>query len=141
MDIQDLGNGRFGCTDPSGNEVHWDTVYRSPKLRVWYAEGTVRPAPLLPAVTVRGVVVLRHVDATDDNGRPVLRQQADMMLYTDNKTAVVAAKLFGASARRMAEQYVGQLERFFSMLAAFLQQHPEKLEVLLGEATGTSKRE
>lgn len=131
MDIQDLGNGRFGCYDPSGNEVHWDTAYRSPDLRIWYAEGNVRPAPMLPSVTVRAVIVLRHIDAVDETGKPVLRHQADMMLYTDNKTAALATKLMGSSAPRMAEQYVGQLERFFSALSVYLQQHPDKCESLL----------
>src|SRR4051812_3998246 len=78
MDISDRGNGRFSWTDRQGSEVHWDTIYASPRVRVWYAEGRVRPAMLLPLVSFRAVLVLHHVEGHDAAGQPVLRQQADL---------------------------------------------------------------
>src|SRR5437879_5385144 len=38
MMIDDRGNGRFGCKDKDGSDVHWDTVVSGPEKRVWYAE-------------------------------------------------------------------------------------------------------
>src|SRR5262249_52187621 len=60
VDIADRGNGRFAWTDEMGSDVHWDTVYRSNRLRVFYAEGKVKPAKLLPLVPVQVVVILHY---------------------------------------------------------------------------------
>ena len=132
MEITDRGNGRFGWTDGEGSEIHWDTVFESPLCRVWFAEGNVRPAPLLPAVAVRAVVVLRHAQGHDKAGAPVIHQQADLYVQTDSKTAILVTKLLGASAPRLAEQCVAQLEMFFSALVWYLDQHPEWAGTLLG---------
>jgi hypothetical protein len=132
MEITDQGNGRFGWTDGEGSEVHWDTVYQNSLVRVWYAEGSVRPAPLLPAVTVRAVVVLRHADGVDGAGAALIQHQADLYLQTDSRTAVLVTRLLGTSAPRLAEQCVAQLELFFSALVWYLDQHPEWAGTLLG---------
>ena len=57
LDVNDRGSGRYGWKDDQGSDIHWDTVYRSPRLRVLYAEGQVRPTPLLPLVPVRAVLI------------------------------------------------------------------------------------
>jgi hypothetical protein len=131
MEITDRGNGRFGWADGEGSELHWDTVFQSALFRVWYAEGSVRPAPLLPTVSVRAVVVLRHADSSDRVGAAVIHHQANMYVHSDSKTVAIITRLMGASAPRIAEQCVAQLEMFFSALVWYLDQHPEVTQALL----------
>ncbi len=131
MDITDQGGGRFGWSDTHGSEVHWDTVYRGPRLRIWYAEGSVRPAPLLPLVPARAVVVLRFVEGHDRTGRTTLRHQADLFLQIDGRTAALATRLLGASAPRLADQCVSQMELFFSALAWYFGRYPERADRLV----------
>jgi hypothetical protein len=123
--ISDRGQGRFGWSDEKGGDLHWDTAYNGPKMRIWYAEGKVRPGALLPLVNVRAVVVLRHSEGKDAKGNPLVRHQAELFLTSDSATAALAARLLGPSAPRMAEQYVGQMQTFFSALAWYYGRHPE----------------
>jgi hypothetical protein len=133
MNITDRGKGRFGWTDAQGSEIHWDTVYLSPQMRVWYAEGQVRPNALLPSQSIRAVVVLRYVETRDEHERPFMCHQAELYLHTSSVTAALAARLLGPSAPRLAEQYLSQLEMFFSVLATYCQQHPEQTRELVGD--------
>ena len=119
------------CVTCGKSEVHWDTVYASPRLRIWYAEGRVRPAVLLPLVPFRAVLVLHHVEGRDAAGRPLLRHQADLTLHTDSKTAALITRLIGPSAPKLAEQYIGQVQMFFAALPWYLDQHPEQSATLL----------
>src|SRR5437764_102790 len=100
------GNGAFGTPHAE------HPTRRPPRLRIWYAEGKVRPAPLLPLVTIRAVLCLRHSESQDHTGRQLLRHHADVFLQADSKTAALATRLFGASAPRLAEQCLAQLEMF-----------------------------
>jgi hypothetical protein len=134
VEITDRGHGRFGWTDGRDSDVHWDTAYQSDELRIWHAEGQVKAGPLVPTVPFEAVVVLRHVTAKDEKGRTVVRQQADLILHTDSKSALVAARLLGPTAPKMAEQYVGQMEMFFSALPWYIHRHPERSEELLSAA-------
>ena len=83
MEIRNRGDGTFGWTDGEGSELRWQTAFASPKLRVWYAEGDVKAAALVPTVHVRAVVVLRHVEGRDNGGRTLVRHQADLIVHTD----------------------------------------------------------
>jgi hypothetical protein len=125
-DIFATGEGSFAWKDAQNGEIHWQTVVRSARQRVWYAEGKVRPGMLLPSVPVRAVVVLNHQEGSDGNGKPAVRHQMDMVLHTDSRAINLATRLFGASAPRLAEEYVGQLQMFFGALAWYLTQHPDK---------------
>lgn len=136
IDIEDRGNGRFGWSDPQGSDVTWTTVYQDAHMRVWYAEGRVRPGSLLPYLPVRAVVVLRYAEEYDQTGQSFLRHQAELLLHTDSKTAAVVAKLVGVSAPRLGEQYVAQLEMFYSALSWYLGQHPRQADVLLSGVAG-----
>ena len=93
VDIQDCGNDCFSCTDPSGNDVRWSTVYRSPEMRILYAEGSIKVGAMLKPVTGEAVLVVRHVEGTDAKGRTVIRQQTDMIVHADTKTATFVAKV------------------------------------------------
>src|SRR5262249_55503534 len=132
-------------SDGQGSDLHWDTVHCGPRMRVWYAEGVVRPGLLLPAVPVRAVVVLRHTEGRDEQGRTVMYQQLSLFAHADSRAAGLATRLLGASVPRLAEQYVLQMELFFSALARYLQRHPDQIEPLLSDAvrltpeTGTAK--
>jgi hypothetical protein len=129
-DIQSMGDGRFRWQDPQAGEVHWETVLRGPHQRIWYAEGEVKPAPLLPAASVRAVLVLHYVEGIDGEGRPAMRHQMDLVLHTDSRALALAARLFGASVPRVAEQYIGQMEMFFGALAWYLSEHPARAKAL-----------
>jgi hypothetical protein len=132
MDITARSDGRFTWSDGQGTVITWETVYRDGHMRVWYAEGLSRPALLLPTVPLRAVVVLRHDERHEYVARPVLEHQADLYLQTDSRTAMLVARLLGASAPRMAEQGLVQLEVFFSALVWYLDRHPEQTTKLLG---------
>lgn len=131
LDVTRISEDRFGWSDGRGSAVAWQTVHRGPHVRVWYAEGSGRPAPVLPAVPVRAVVVLRYEDARDAGGRSVIRHQADLFLQTDSKTAALVTRLLGPSAPRLAEQGVAQMELFFSALVWYLDRHPDRVDALL----------
>jgi hypothetical protein len=140
VDIQDRGLGRFGWSDTLGSNISWTTVYRDGHMRVWLAEGRVRPGTLLPYLPVRAVVVLRYSEESDSTGQPFMRHQAELFLHTDSKAAAVAARLIGVSAPRLGEQYVAQLEMFYSALSWYVGQHPEKAEALLSTVTPPESR-
>jgi hypothetical protein len=133
VDIQDRGDGRFGWSDELGSDVHWDTVYRGPGMRVWYAEGRVRPGKLVPLLPLRAVVVLHYSEDRDTNNRAVMTHQAELFLHTDSKTAAVVARLVGASAPKLGAQYVAQLEMFYSALSWYIEQHPTQADALLSD--------
>ncbi|HTU91969.1 MAG TPA: hypothetical protein VMF69_17940 [Gemmataceae bacterium] len=133
MDIHERGDGSFAWKDPQNGEMHWQTIVRTGKQRVWYAEGRVKPGLMFPSVSVRAVVVLNHQEGSDGKGKPAVRHQMDMVLHTDSRAVSLAARLFGASAPRLAEEYVSQLEMFFGALAWYLTEHPDKAAALFQE--------
>lgn len=132
-DIQARGDGSFLWKDAQNGEVHWQTVVRTARQRVWYAEGRVKAGVMLPSVSVRAVVVLNHQEGTDGKGKPAIRHQMDMILHTDSRAVSLATRLFGASAPRLAEEYVAQMEMFFGALAWYLCEHPDKAKPLFQE--------
>ena len=135
LTITDRGGGRFGWSDPNGSDIVWQTVYSTPELRIWYAEGKARPSPVLPLVPVRAVVLLHHTEMRDRNGNPAIRHRTDMFLRTDSLAANLASKVMGGSPTRIAEQNLGQLQMFFAGLAWYLHRHPERAGTLVPEAT------
>jgi len=132
-DIHARGDGSFMWKDVQNGEAHWQTIVRNTKQRVWYAEGRVKAGPMLPAVFFRAVVVLNHQEGSDGKGRPAMRHQMDLILHTDSRAVNLAARLFGASAPRLAEEYASQLEMFFGALAWYLSEHPDKATALFQE--------
>lgn len=133
IDIHPIGEGSFAWKDAQHGEMHWQTIVHNAKQRVWYAEGRVKPGIMLPSVSVRAVVVLNHQEGSDSKGKAAVRHQMDLILHTDSRAVSLAARLFGASAPRLAEEYVGQLEMFFGALAWYLSEHPDKATALFQE--------
>jgi hypothetical protein len=134
IEIADRGAGRFGWTDDQGSDVHWDTVYQDGQMRIWYADGKVRPAALLPLVPVQAVVVLHYSHpaghASAEERRVWMHHQVELFLRTDSRTAALAASLLGPSAQHLADQYAAQLQMFYSALAWYLDQHARRPESL-----------
>jgi len=106
-------------------------VYNAPGVRVWFADGKVRPGPLLPLVSVKAVVILRHNDSRAPDGAAVMRHQSDMFIQTDSRTAVMMTRMLGPAANRALEHGLGQLQLFFSGLGWYLDCHPDQAEALL----------
>ncbi len=131
LTIADRGNGHFAWTDNIGSEVRWEMIYDTPKMRIWYAEGSVRPAVLLPLLPAKAVLVLRFSRGTDELGRNMMRHQADLYLHSDDKTSAIVIKLFGNSVTKSVEQFVGQVELFFSAMAWYMNKHPEMAQALM----------
>ena len=129
--ISDRGNGRFGYTDDEGSDIVWFTVANGPNARVWYAEGQVRAGRLMPLIPVKAVVVLRHTYQENGADGPRIRHQVDVFAQADSRAANIVARLFGATADRLAEQGAEQMLTFFSALSRYLAQHPERSEKLL----------
>jgi hypothetical protein len=135
-DITECGAGRFLWKDGQGSEINWQTIHNTPSLRIWYAEGQMRPGCLLPAVPVKAILLLRHGNRPDGPGQSLIFHQADVFLQTDSKTAALLAQILGPSAPYLAEQGLGQVEMFFSALVWYLGQHPDRAARLLATAPG-----
>jgi hypothetical protein len=133
VSITDRGNGRFGCKDGQGSDVHWDTVVSDGSKRVWYAEGVVKLGLLLPSVPVQAILVMNIEEGHNRTGQRAVRHQAELIVHTDSKAAALATRILGASAPHVAEQYVGQIEMFFSALAWYIGEHPDRTSELLSE--------
>lgn len=139
VEIEDRGSGVFGWSDENGGDVAWETVYRDASMRIFYASGKVRPGALFGLVPVEVVVVLQYAQVEEVPGKPVIHHQADFFLHTDSRVASLATKLVGQSAPKLAEQYVAQMEMFYSALSGYLEKHPERLEELLAPAPPPEK--
>lgn len=131
LDITDRGEGRFSWTDPQGSDVVWETVHRTEGVRIWYAEGKVRPHMLLPPLPVKAVVVTQHREVVDCFGAKRMQHQTDLFAQTDSKAAVLVMKVMGPSVPRMTEQCLSQFGLFFSGMSNYLYRHPERMDALL----------
>jgi hypothetical protein len=131
--LRDADDG-FGWRDEQGNRLAWRAVLRSPTQRIWYAEGQGKPGLLLPMIAVRAVVVLHHQEGVDRSGKSAVRHQAELIVQTDSHAVALAAKVLGASAPHLAEQYAAQIETFFGALAWYLHQEPDQGRQLLTDA-------
>jgi hypothetical protein len=131
VSINARGDGSFGWSDDNGSDLVWQTLHCGPGVHIWFAEGKVRPAPLLPLVPLKALVVLHHGEAKNAAGATVIEHHTDVFLQTDSKTAAAFTKMMGQSAPKLAEQGLGQLQLFFSGLSWYLQRHPEQVDALL----------
>jgi hypothetical protein len=136
LNITDRGNGRFGWADDQGSDISWETVYNGPNMRIWYAQGQVKPGPMLPLVPARAVVILHHDKTQERADGTVMNHQTDVFVQTDSRTASLVTRLMGPSAPHMAEQSIGQMQMFFSALAWYCQRYPERADELLGNTRG-----
>ena len=108
--------------DDQGSEVLWHTALRSPGTHIWYAEGKVKVATLVPMTSFRAVAVMHYVEGKDLDGKPAIRHQVHFMLRCDSKAISLATRILGASAPRQTQQYLGQLQMFYGGMAWYLTQ-------------------
>lgn len=128
-EIQDRGDGVYVFHDEQ-NEVYWHSVLRAPGMHVWYAEGKVKPASLLPLTSFRAVAVMSYREGKDTTNHDAVRHQVHFLLRCDSKAVSLAARLLGASMPRMTEQYLGQLQMFYGGMAWYLGQDRERAKGL-----------
>jgi hypothetical protein len=136
VDIKPLKDGRFCWKDENGSELVWQNVAQGPNGRVWYAEGKVKPGALLPTVPVTAVAVLSHSDDPRATGDSVIKHRLEVFLHTDSKTAALVTKAFGESAPKMAQQGSEQLLMFFSGIAKYAHDKPEKARSIFAGDSG-----
>jgi hypothetical protein len=134
VEIKTLKDGRFCWKDENGSELTWQNVAQGPNGRIWYAEGKVKPGLLLPKFPVQAVAVLCHSERARRTGDYVIRHQIQVYLHTDSKTASLATRMLGDSAPKMAEQGSEQLLMFFSGIAKYAHDKPDKAKTILGES-------
>ena len=127
LEIQDLGGGRYGWKD-GASDVRWDVILDGPHRRVWYAEGQVKPGPLIPAVPIKALLVLDYAEGKDASGKPAVRHQMQIVVHTDSRITALATRIVGDTAPKAAEKYVGQLQMFYAAMAWYLDQHPDRAE-------------
>jgi hypothetical protein len=128
--IEAEGDGTYRWHDPQSGELRWYTILDSQRQHIWYAEGRVRATAVLPGSSVQAIVVLQYAEGTDEDGHPAMRHQIDLMVHTDSRALALAARLFGDSVPRAAEQYLSQMQMFFGGLAWYLQENPRKAQTL-----------
>jgi hypothetical protein len=130
VSIDRRGPSKFGYTDETGTDIGWEVLYQSTRVRIWYAEGKVKPSAVLPLVPVKALIVLHHADGKLSDGTVVVQHHAEVVVHTDSKAASAVTKMMGHSAPKLAEQGLGQLNIFFSALSCYLDRHPERIELL-----------
>ena len=136
--INRRGPGKFGYTDEAGSDLVWETIHQTPGMRIWFAEGKVKPSPVLPVVPVKALVILRYTEGKTAEGNIVVQHHTEVVIHTDSRAAAGVTKLMGNSAPKLAEQGMAQMQLFFSALSCFLDRHPELVEVIFREAKQTS---
>jgi hypothetical protein len=129
-EIDDRGGGMYRWHDSQGSEVYWHAALRQPGLVLWYAEGKVKPSALLPMTNFNAIAVLRYTEGKDARNEPAVRHQVHFMIRCDSRAVTFAARILGASAPRLAEQYLGQLQMFYGGMAWYLYQDPERARQL-----------
>jgi hypothetical protein len=131
--VTDEGNGWFSWRDGHGSEVRWTTALDANRIRIWFAEGRVKPGLLIPSVGMKAVVLLDHRSIVGEKNRPGVGHQAHLYLASDNRAIALGARILGASAPRLAEQFLAQLEMFFGALAWYLDQDADRAARLFKE--------
>jgi hypothetical protein len=137
VEITDLGNGKFHWSDETGSELTWQTAGKLADGLVWYATGKVKPAPLLPMVPVRAVVVLKHpASAANPGGVATVKPEVAAYVQTDSRAANAILRMIGPAAPKMAEEGAEQLLYFFSGVARYLAKHPDQVQTVLAPKSG-----
>jgi hypothetical protein len=139
IQIKPMKDGKFVWKD-QGSELVWQSVAQGPNGRVWYAEGKVKPGLLLPSAPVKAVAILNHTEKARETGDMVIKHQVEIFLKTDSKVATLAAKLLGESVSKMAEQGSEQLLMFFSGIAKYAHDKPEKVKDIFTDKPAAKER-
>lgn len=133
VEIKTLKDGRFFWKDETGSELVWQSVAKGPNGRIWYAEGQVKAGTFLPMVSVTAVAVLAYSEQARSTGDSVIKHQVEVFVHTDSKAANIVTRILGDSAPKMAQQGSEQLLMFFSGIAKYTHDKPEKANSLLND--------
>jgi len=129
--IDEVRPDSFAWSDPDHGYVNYRLVHRSDGMRIWFAEGKVKAAALMPATGFQAVLMARYRSGRDGDGDPAVRHQYHLFLKTDGKAAALAARLLGASAPKLMDQFVGQLQMFFQGLAWLAEDQPGRVRSVM----------
>ncbi|MEZ6141300.1 MAG: hypothetical protein R3B84_12085 [Zavarzinella sp.] len=130
INIQALNDGRFVWKDETGSEVVWYPIATSERGRIWYATGKVKPAKLIPTVPVTAVALLTHSDEKRPAGDATITHKVEVFMQTDSKVASVVTRMMGDQIPTMAQTGCEQMLLFFSGIARYTHQKPEKIDGL-----------
>jgi hypothetical protein len=132
-DINEPQPGRYLWRDGQGSEVSWWSVHATNGVQVWYIEGKAKPKGFLVPAQFRALATLHYHASEKADGKTAIRHQVQFHLRCDGKAVALAAKLMGASAPRLAEQYLGQLQVFHGGMAWYLCQDKERARRMLAK--------
>lgn len=118
-------DGTFLGKDTCGSELRWQPLVLEAGRRIWYVEGKGRPAPLMPMVHLKAVVLLRYQTVQGDDGRIGIRHRADMFAQYDSKAIDLLSKLGGLTADAAGQKVLDQVGLFYSGMAWYLSEHPQ----------------
>jgi len=132
-DISEPLPGRYVWRDGQGSEVFWRVIHTAPGVQVWYIEGKAKPQGFLVPAQFRALATLYYRVTPREQGQTSIRHQVHFHLRCDGKAVALAAKLMGASAPRLAEQYLSQLQVFHGGMAWYLCQDKERARRMLAK--------
>ncbi len=118
--IEKKSEGVFTGADPAGGSVRWQRLCEQPGWRAWYAEGTGRPTPFTPAVSMRALVMLNYQEVRGGDGRVGIRHQIEVLSQFEGKTTGLLAKLSSVAFDQSARKTLEQVDLFFSGMAWYL---------------------
>lgn len=133
VEIREVAGKRYTWTDGEGSDLTWQLVGQFTDGWVWYASGKVKPGSLLPTVPVKAVAILHAPREANLAGSARFKPSVKVAILTDSRAANALLRMVGPAGPRMAEQGAEQLLLFFSGVAAYIHEHPEKMEQLLAK--------
>lgn len=122
--------GVYHYRDDQGTEIFWQTATRSAGQHVWFAEGKVKPGALLPLTPFRAVVIMQYTEGLDPQAKSAVQHQVHFLVHCDSKAMSLLLRLLGASAPKMAEQYLGQLQMFYGGMSWYLYQDEDRARTM-----------
>lgn len=138
--IDKKSDGSFVGVDPLGSELRWVSILTESGRRIWHAEGSIRPAILLPKVTLRALVILNYDEVKGADGRVGIRQRFELFAQVDGKGPSIA-KLLGMSTEQVAAKTLDQIGLFFSGMAWYAYAHPLQARSILRSSNPEEARE
>jgi hypothetical protein len=122
--IEATGNGSFVARHPTSGELRWQEIFKEPGQQIWYAEGTGRPALLMPVMSLRAIILLQYEPVHGADGRVGIRHRTELFAQFDAPAAQWVSRMWGQSSETMARKMLEQVEIFFSGIAWYLSEYP-----------------
>lgn len=126
-------DGTFLGKDNYGSQLRWQPLSLEQGRRIWYVEGAGRPAPLMPMVQLKAIVLLRFQTVQGEDGRVGIRHRVEMFAQYDGKAVDLLSKLGGMTADSAGQKVLEQVGLFYSGMAWYLSEHPNWGQQVLGK--------